>query len=152
MRPTIQQFQVSLFKIYFLYIFSLAMTKYAHVYQLFSKYFLLYFVSSFRLKQFEIVLLYCLCFDNFKLIFFSCRPRYGVTSALYFFYSFGFLLGRTVAVSLYAAWINEESREPLKFLHSVPSEYYCHEVGYTKYSNTNAQYFFIYFGFIMGSL
>ncbi|KAF2904316.1 hypothetical protein ILUMI_01844, partial [Ignelater luminosus] len=58
----------------------------------------------------------------------SLKPRYGIIPAVYFFYSFGFLLGRTLAVAMYAAWINDESREPLKVLQSIPSENYCVEI------------------------
>lgn len=62
------------------------------------------------------------------------RPRYGILPTVYFFYSFGFVLTRTVAVSLYAAWINDESKKPLKILHSVSSEHYCIDV--YKFLNT----------------
>jgi hypothetical protein len=37
-------------------------------------------------------------------------------------------MARTVAVTLYGAWINDESKKPLQILHSVPSEHYCGEV------------------------
>lgn len=47
---------------------------------------------------------------------------------VYFFYSFAFLIFRTVAVSLYAAWINDESKEPAGILNSVPSSMYDCEV------------------------
>lgn len=56
------------------------------------------------------------------------RPRSGMAETVYFFYSFGFILARTIAVSLYAAWINDESRKPLEVLHSIPSGYYSTEV------------------------
>ncbi|KAK4879371.1 hypothetical protein RN001_007517 [Aquatica leii] len=58
----------------------------------------------------------------------SLKPRFGIIPTVYFFYSFGFLLTRIVFVSMYAAWINDESREPLRFLQSVPSEMYNPEV------------------------
>lgn len=51
-----------------------------------------------------------------------------MAETVYFFYSFGFLLARTIAVSLYAAWINDESKKPLEVLNSIPSEHYCTEV------------------------
>lgn len=70
--------------------------------------------------------------NNLKIIYlpngFFCRPRSGMAETVYFFYSFGFILARTIAVSLYAAWINDESRKPLEVLHSIPSEFYCTEV------------------------
>lgn len=47
---------------------------------------------------------------------------------VYFFFSFGFLICRSIAVSIYASWINEESRQPIHFLHSLPSELYNIEV------------------------
>ncbi|KAF5282706.1 hypothetical protein FQR65_LT02703 [Abscondita terminalis] len=58
----------------------------------------------------------------------SLKPRFGIIPSIYFFYSFGFLLARIVFVSMYAAWINDESREPLRFLQSVSSEIYNPEV------------------------
>lgn len=51
-----------------------------------------------------------------------------MAETVYFFYSFGFILARTIAVSLYAAWINDESKKPLEVLNSIPSEHYCTEV------------------------
>lgn len=53
---------------------------------------------------------------------------HGVVEKIYFYYSFGFLIFRTVAVSLYAASINEESKGPLTVLYSVPSNVYNEEV------------------------
>lgn len=47
---------------------------------------------------------------------------------VYFFYSFAFLIFRTVAVSLYAAWINDESKVPAGILNSIPSSMYDCEV------------------------
>lgn len=47
---------------------------------------------------------------------------------IYFFYSFGFVISRTVAVSVYASWINDESKRPVSFLHSLPLEVYDKEV------------------------
>ncbi|RZC39788.1 zinc finger protein 2-like [Asbolus verrucosus] len=58
----------------------------------------------------------------------SLKERVGIVETIYYFFSFGFLLGRTVAVTLYGAWINDESRKPLQILHSVPSEHYCGEI------------------------
>ncbi|KAF5297660.1 hypothetical protein FQA39_LY11991 [Lamprigera yunnana] len=58
----------------------------------------------------------------------SFKPRFGIIQSVYFFYSFGFLLARIISISMYAAWINDESREPLRFLQSVPSELYNPEV------------------------
>ncbi|KAK5646352.1 hypothetical protein RI129_004816 [Pyrocoelia pectoralis] len=58
----------------------------------------------------------------------SLKPRFGVIPTVYFFYSFGFLLARIFTVSMYAAWINDESREPLRFLQSIPSHLYNSEI------------------------
>ncbi|XP_028895609.2 gustatory receptor for sugar taste 64f [Zeugodacus cucurbitae] len=46
----------------------------------------------------------------------------------YFYFSFFFLIGRTLAVSLYSASINDESRKPLRVLRCVPKESWCTEV------------------------
>lgn len=44
---------------------------------------------------------------------------------------------------MYAAWINDESREPLKILHSIPSENYCVEViNLPKHTTQNLAIFF----------
>lgn len=48
--------------------------------------------------------------------------------AAYFYFSFFFLIGRTLAVSLYSASINDESRKPLRILRCVPKESWCTEV------------------------
>lgn len=48
--------------------------------------------------------------------------------ALYFVYSFTYLVGRTCAVSLYAAAINDQSKKPKAVLFSVPTECYGVEV------------------------
>lgn len=52
----------------------------------------------------------------------------GWVQKVYFAFSFAFLLIRTVAVALYAAWINEESKEPASVLYSVPASTYNKEV------------------------
>ncbi|KAE8739868.1 Gustatory receptor 40 [Frankliniella occidentalis] len=49
-------------------------------------------------------------------------------ATMYFFYSFGFLLGRTVMVTLITARINDMSKEGLAALFSCPSETYNVEV------------------------
>ncbi|KAL3281743.1 hypothetical protein HHI36_004947 [Cryptolaemus montrouzieri] len=58
----------------------------------------------------------------------SLKEREGFTEKLYYFYSFAFLLLRITSVTLYGAWINDESRKPLDMLHSVPSMQYNIEV------------------------
>lgn len=47
---------------------------------------------------------------------------------LYFWYSLVFLVMRTLAVSLYSADINDESKQPLKVFRSVPPESWCLEL------------------------
>jgi hypothetical protein len=47
---------------------------------------------------------------------------------VYFYWSFGFLLARTVTVSLSVAGINDESRLPKSVLFAVPAEGYNVEV------------------------
>ncbi|XP_034232466.1 gustatory receptor for sugar taste 64e-like [Thrips palmi] len=49
-------------------------------------------------------------------------------STIYFFYSFGFLLGRTIMVTLITARINDLSKEGLTALFSCPSDTYNVEV------------------------
>lgn len=48
--------------------------------------------------------------------------------AIYFVYSFTYLVGRTCTVSLYAASINDQSKKPKAVLFSVPTESYGVEV------------------------
>lgn len=54
---------------------------------------------------------------------------------LYFFFSFGFLIVRTVSVSIYGAWINDESKKPITILNSVPSHVYNLEVSSARKKN-----------------
>ncbi|KAJ9573599.1 hypothetical protein L9F63_009015, partial [Diploptera punctata] len=68
-------------------------------------------------------------------LYFICRqllnslsPIDGIIDMLYFCWSFGFLLLRTVMLSLYAASIYEESKQPRIILYSVPSECFTTEV------------------------
>lgn len=48
--------------------------------------------------------------------------------ALYFWFSLIFLIARTLAVSLYAASVNDESKRPLLVFRVVPKESWCLEV------------------------
>ncbi|KAJ1528361.1 hypothetical protein ONE63_006780 [Megalurothrips usitatus] len=69
-------------------------------------------------------------------MYFICRqllhsfrtPRTGFWYNLYFSYSFGYMLLRTVLVSLFAASVNDQSRRPLPVLFGVPAEGFSHEV------------------------
>lgn len=47
---------------------------------------------------------------------------------MYFWYSLIFLIVRTLAVSLFSADINDESKQPLKMFRFVPTESWCLEV------------------------
>lgn len=52
----------------------------------------------------------------------------SIAHAIYFYFSFMFLLVRTLAVSLYLAEVNDRSRDPLAILKYVPSNAYHVEV------------------------
>lgn len=58
----------------------------------------------------------------------------SVFQAIYFVYSFTYLLVRICAVSLYAASVNDASKECTSVLFSIPSESYCIEVGTYNFS------------------
>lgn len=59
---------------------------------------------------------------------FGSRPLRGYEQATYFVYSFGFLIARSLAVSLIASRVHTASREPVQALYFVPSAAYCVEV------------------------
>lgn len=74
---------------------------------------------------------YCIFYVDMFLMFylilyFSTQP--SIAHALYFWYSLVFLIIRTLAVSLFSADINDESKEPLKVFRVVPPESWCLEV------------------------
>ncbi|XP_058803339.1 gustatory receptor for sugar taste 64e-like isoform X2 [Phymastichus coffea] len=58
----------------------------------------------------------------------SFKPMPNAIQTIYFCFSFGFLLSRTAAVSLYAATVHDESLLPAPILYSVCSESYSREV------------------------
>ncbi|XP_023246190.1 gustatory receptor for sugar taste 64f-like [Copidosoma floridanum] len=58
----------------------------------------------------------------------SFKPLPNAIQTVYFCFSFGFLLSRTVAVSLYAASVHDESLLPAPILYSVCSASYSAEV------------------------
>lgn len=60
---------------------------------------------------------------------FACSPMPSLAHAVYFWFSLTFLITRTLAVSLYAADINDESKKPTRVLRAVPRESWCLEVG-----------------------
>jgi gustatory receptor len=47
---------------------------------------------------------------------------------LYFWFSLIYLIIRTLAVSLYSAEINDESKRPVEYLRAIPRESWCLEV------------------------
>ncbi|XP_015369416.1 PREDICTED: gustatory receptor for sugar taste 64f-like isoform X3 [Diuraphis noxia] len=61
----------------------------------------------------------------------SLKPMHNVWEAVYFVFSFTYLVGRTCAVSLYAASINDQSKKPKSILFAVPTESYGVEVAGT---------------------
>nr|ALV87610.1 gustatory receptor 1 [Drosicha corpulenta] len=58
----------------------------------------------------------------------SLKPMNSIWHAIYFVYSFSYLVLRMTAVSLYAAAIYEQSKATKSVLFSVPSDNYCIEV------------------------
>ncbi|XP_066252161.1 uncharacterized protein [Euwallacea similis] len=58
----------------------------------------------------------------------SIKERDSILDSIYFFYSFGYIVFRLVAVSLYSATLNEAARKPLKYLYSIPSDDYTIDV------------------------
>lgn len=66
--------------------------------------------------------------SGYKVAYFSRSPLRGIVRKVYFCFSFGFLLARTTAVSLYAASVHDESRLPAPILYSVSGSSYGNEV------------------------
>lgn len=52
----------------------------------------------------------------------------SVAHSVYFYFSLIYLIGRTLAVSLYAASVHDESRLSLRYLRCVPKDSWCPEV------------------------
>ncbi len=48
--------------------------------------------------------------------------------AVYFWFSLTFLISRTLAVSLFSAAVNDESKIPIRFFRACPSDGWCLEV------------------------
>lgn len=51
----------------------------------------------------------------------------SAVQTVYFWFSLVFLIGRTLAVSLYAAQIHEESKKPIKMLRAIPRKVWSKE-------------------------
>ena len=54
----------------------------------------------------------------------------------YFWFSLIYLIVRTLAVSLYSAEINDESKRPVEFLRAIPRESWCLEVSASYWYDT----------------
>ncbi|XP_025832380.1 gustatory receptor for sugar taste 64e-like [Agrilus planipennis] len=61
-------------------------------------------------------------------MFHSLRYMNNNIEKVYFFFSFGFLIMRTLCVSLYGASVNDESNEPTDILFNLPSKRYNIEI------------------------
>ncbi|XP_072754924.1 gustatory receptor for sugar taste 64f isoform X2 [Anoplolepis gracilipes] len=68
--------------------------------------------------------LYFICIQ----LLFSFNPIRGIVRKIYYCLSFGFLLARTTAVSLYVASVHDESLLPAPILYSVSGSSYSNEV------------------------
>ncbi|XP_055909609.1 gustatory receptor for sugar taste 64e-like isoform X2 [Eupeodes corollae] len=68
--------------------------------------------------------LYFICGKIMK----SIQKKPSFTHTLYFWFSLFYLLGRTLALSLYSADIHDESRRPMLVFRAVPREYWCKEI------------------------
>ncbi|GLV45496.1 Gustatory receptor 5a, partial [Carabus blaptoides fortunei] len=64
--------------------------------------------------------LFFICWQMFN----SVRPMTGTVQTIYFCYSFGYLVGRTLVVSMYCCWINDEGKEVLASLFNLASQHY----------------------------
>lgn len=80
----------------------------------------------------------------------------SVAHFVYFYASLSFLLGRTLAVSLYLSEVNDRSREPLKIIKQVPKEGYhpevdrlAHEIGMDTVALTGLQFFNVTRGLVL---
>ncbi|CAD7003831.1 unnamed protein product [Ceratitis capitata] len=86
----------------------------------------------------------------------SINKMPSISHFVYFYASLSFLLGRTLAVSLYLSEVNDRSREPLLVIKHVPREGYCaeierfgHEVAVDKVALTGMQFFNITRGLVL---
>ncbi|BFF98554.1 uncharacterized protein DMAD_06693 [Drosophila madeirensis] len=68
--------------------------------------------------------LYFICVQLLR----SLNTMPSVAHAVYFYFSLIFLIGRTLAVSLYSASVHDESRVTLRYLRCVPKDSWCPEV------------------------
>ncbi|XP_032290821.1 gustatory receptor for sugar taste 64f isoform X2 [Drosophila virilis] len=68
--------------------------------------------------------LYFICVQLLR----SLNTMPSVAHTVYFYFSLIYLIGRTLAVSLYAASVHDESRRSLRYLRCVPKDSWCPEV------------------------
>lgn len=57
----------------------------------------------------------------------SIKPMPSFLNKVYFWFSLTFLIMRTVAVSLFASYIHDESKKPIAVLRAVPRLSWCKE-------------------------
>lgn len=76
--------------------------------------------------------------------------------AVYFWFSLIYLISRTLAVTLYSAEINDQSKQPFKVIRIVPRESWCLEI--KRFSNevsrdtvalTGMKFFFLTRGLVL---
>ncbi|XP_036337263.1 gustatory receptor 5a for trehalose-like [Rhagoletis pomonella] len=96
--------------------------------------------------------LYFVCIQLLK----SMNKMPSVAHLVYFYASLFFLLGRTLAVSLYLAEVNDRSREPLEVIKQVPKDGYnaevdrfAHELAMDTVALTGLQYFNVTRGLVL---
>ncbi|XP_020716145.1 gustatory receptor 5a for trehalose-like isoform X2 [Ceratitis capitata] len=96
--------------------------------------------------------LYFVCIQLLK----SMNTMPSVAHFVYFYASLSFLLGRTLAVSLYLSEVNDRSRKPLRIIKLIPKEGYhpevdrlCHEIGMDTIALTGLQYFNVTRGLVL---
>ncbi|KAL5291382.1 Gr64e.2 family protein [Megaselia abdita] len=83
-------------------------------------------------------------------LYHSVTPSNSWIRSVYFWYSLGFLLGRTVLVSATAANINDESKKPIKVLQLIPPSCYqseakrfMHQLTFDTVALSGMQFFYI---------
>nr|WKF45114.1 gustatory receptor 6 [Podabrus annulatus] len=89
-------------------------------------------------------------------LFNSMRIIRDTIEKVYFFFSFGFLILRIVCVTLYGAWIYDESKEPMFILNSISTEFYnieikrfIDQIKYDTVALTGKKFFYVTRGLIL---
>lgn len=59
--------------------------------------------------------------------FFSSSSRPTLVHTVYFWFNLIILIGRTLAVAMFAAEVNDESKRPIEVLRTIPREGWCLE-------------------------